>query len=230
MSLHYFDPKIAKSVGINAAVVYQNILFWCEKNKANNKHFHDGYYWTYNSIKAWGELIPYLSTRSIRTALDKLVEADLIIIGNYNKSKYDRTNWFAAKDICHNSEAHLSEMPNETDENDKPIPDINTDNKTDIYNNRSKAAIPYDKIIEIYNSTVQHPFKKIQKATEKRKRLIRKFYSDLSSDLDKVQLYFDEFNRTAPKWMRGHGDYQPVKFEYIIKEDTVQDFREGAYD
>ena len=37
MSMHSFDPEIAKKVGVNAAVIYQNIIFWTEKNAANKK-------------------------------------------------------------------------------------------------------------------------------------------------------------------------------------------------
>ena len=33
--MHSFDPMVAERVGVNAAVIYQNFLFWCEKNKAN---------------------------------------------------------------------------------------------------------------------------------------------------------------------------------------------------
>jgi hypothetical protein len=58
-SMHSFDPEIAKKVGVNAAVIYQNIVWWTQKNAANNKHHHDGRHWTYNSIKAFDVLFPY---------------------------------------------------------------------------------------------------------------------------------------------------------------------------
>ena len=59
MSRHSFDPDIAACVGLNAAVIFQNITFWIEKNQANRRNFRDGWYWTYNSISAFGELFPY---------------------------------------------------------------------------------------------------------------------------------------------------------------------------
>lgn len=40
MSLHSFDPDVAKKVGVNAAVIYQNILFWTEKNFRNKRNVH----------------------------------------------------------------------------------------------------------------------------------------------------------------------------------------------
>ena len=37
MSRHSFDPEIAVRVGLNAAVIFQNITFWIEKNQANRR-------------------------------------------------------------------------------------------------------------------------------------------------------------------------------------------------
>jgi len=127
MSRHSFDPLIAKQVGLNAATIYQNILFWAEVNAANNKHIHDGYIWTYNSIVAFGELFPYLTLKQIRTALTKLEDDGLIVSGCYNKSAYDRTKWYAP--TCPLGKSDLPSEANEIAQKGEPIPDINTDNK-----------------------------------------------------------------------------------------------------
>lgn len=95
MSRHSFDPLIATQVGLNAAVIYQNLLFWIEKNEANDHNLKDGRYWTYNSIAAFAKLFPYFTEKQIRTALDKLLNAGLILKGNYSKDRYDRTAWYA---------------------------------------------------------------------------------------------------------------------------------------
>ncbi|EBA14641.1 bacteriophage-related protein [Roseobacter sp. SK209-2-6] len=95
MSRHSFDPEIAGRMSLNAAVIFQNITFWIEKNQANRRNLRDGRYWTYNSISAFGELFPYLSEKQIRTALEKLVSAGLIIKGNFSDDRYDRTCWYA---------------------------------------------------------------------------------------------------------------------------------------
>jgi hypothetical protein len=127
MSRHSFDPIIAKQVGLNAATIYQNILWWAERNAANDKHSYDGYVWTYNSIAAFGDLFPYLTLKQIRTALTKLEDDGLIISGCYNKSAYDRTKWYAP--TCPIGKADLPTRANEVAQKGKPIPDINTDNK-----------------------------------------------------------------------------------------------------
>ena len=42
---HNFDTEIATEYGINEAILLNNIYYWVEYNKANEKNFHDGYYW-----------------------------------------------------------------------------------------------------------------------------------------------------------------------------------------
>jgi Fe2+ or Zn2+ uptake regulation protein len=99
--VHSFDTEIAKEVGVNAAILLHNIFFWVEKNRANEVHFHDGYYWTYNSNNAFQELFPYMTGGQIRTAIDKLVESGFIIKGNYNTNPYDKTCWYAVTEHYH---------------------------------------------------------------------------------------------------------------------------------
>lgn len=94
---HQFDTEIAKLVGVEAATIYQNIQFWCDKNTANDKNIHDGKAWTYNSKQAFLELFPYLSERKIKTALDTLKTSGLIEVRNdLNENKMDHTNWYHA--------------------------------------------------------------------------------------------------------------------------------------
>ncbi len=119
MTIHSFNIEVANAVGVNAATIYQNIQFWCEKNKANNTNFKDGNWWVYNSVKAWGKLFPYMTTRNIRTAIQKLIDHGLIEKGSYNDKTYDKTAWYA---ICQNRQMDLSETANGFVNNDKPIP------------------------------------------------------------------------------------------------------------
>lgn len=98
MSAHHgFDPEVAADVGMSAAVIYQNIVFWCSKNAANNRNEHDGRHYTYNSISAFEELFPYLSAKQIRVALDKLESEGYIGTACLNKSPMDRTKWYCVK-------------------------------------------------------------------------------------------------------------------------------------
>lgn len=150
--IHNFDINIAEKYGINAAIILQNMYYWIEKNRANEKHFHDGYYWTYNSLKAFEELFPYMSTKQIRGALEKLEEEGIIVCGNYNNSTYDRTKWYAITDagyelfqegkcIIPKGQMESSEKANGMSQKGKPIPNNKPNNKP---NNNICAAEPHD--------------------------------------------------------------------------------------
>lgn len=133
---HSFNINIATKYGVNSAILLNNIYFWIEKNKANETNFYDGYYWTYNSKKAFSELFPYLTSRQVDYALEKLIDDGVLLTGNYNKNPYDRTLWYAITkkgySILQNCEMKTTNLLNENDKIVEPIPDINTNIKKDI--------------------------------------------------------------------------------------------------
>ena len=92
---HSFDVDIASKYGVLEAIILNNLWFWIEKNKANDKNYHDGKYWTYNSVNAFSKLFPYASARKISNALNKLISDGILVTANYNSSAYDRTLWYA---------------------------------------------------------------------------------------------------------------------------------------
>lgn len=142
---HSFDVDIATEYGVNCAILLNHIWFWCEKNRANEKHNIDGKYWTYNSVRAFEELFPYMGAKAIRNALKKLEDEGLVESGCFNEEVYDRTKWYA---ITPKGYTHLSKGQMTFTQKGEPIPDINTDrdiinklnNKEDYkYNNISYA-------------------------------------------------------------------------------------------
>ena len=92
---HSFDIKIAEKYGIAEAIIYKNLLFWIMKNKSEGRNYHDGKYWSYNTVKSFLELFPYLSYEKIRSAINNLIEKKVLVKGNYNTNKYNRTLWYA---------------------------------------------------------------------------------------------------------------------------------------
>lgn len=134
---HHFDVDIAVRFGVLEAILLNHFDFWIQHNEANGVNFHDGAYWTFNSVKALQEIFPYVSERKIRYALDALKEADLIKTSNFNRDPRDRTTWYAltekGKSILQNCQVHLVNLSNECGKSVQPLPykdsDIYTDNK-----------------------------------------------------------------------------------------------------
>lgn len=151
-----FDESLAVKYGVNEAIMISNMQFWIQKNKANKTHFYDNHYWTYNSVNAFIELFPFWTEKQIRSILEKLQEKGVLIKGNYNKNKYDKTSWyaFADEDLFLNNNTKSSEPSRKFDlpkqanqfaqngvhpfaQMGRPIPDINTDINTDNNTNKS---------------------------------------------------------------------------------------------
>lgn len=92
---HSFSVEVAGEVGVVPAILLENIAHWVRHSRSNNKNFFDGDYWTFSSVSAWCDLFPYLTENQIRRGLEKLFDSGFIKTGNYNKSAYDRTKWYA---------------------------------------------------------------------------------------------------------------------------------------
>lgn len=90
-------PKLAAEIGLNEAIVLQQIHFWIRVNiklkRAEN--YQDGRWWTYNSVKDWQTQFPFWSISTVRRALDALEGKGYITTGNYNKAGYDQTKWYS---------------------------------------------------------------------------------------------------------------------------------------
>lgn len=89
-----FAPELAAVIGLNEAIVLQQIHYWTGINKAQNVNFHDGHYWVFQTYKEWNEQFPFWSERTIERIFHSLETKGYIITGCYNRMKYDRTKWY----------------------------------------------------------------------------------------------------------------------------------------
>ena len=141
-----FSIEDAQRYGVDEAIVLSNFKHWIKKNEANNRHFYEGRTWTYNSAKAFAELFPFWTPRTIQRILTSLEKQGAILSGNFNKSSYDRTKWYAIlepepfdktrKWSDANCPMDLRETSNGFTESVQPIPDVNTDVKPDVNTNK----------------------------------------------------------------------------------------------
>lgn len=104
------DRVLAKNIGLNEAIVIQQLHYWIMQNKRQNNNYIDGRYWTYNSLEKWQQDTFYFwSVDTVKRTFKKLEKNGLIIVGNYNKKGYDRTKWYSinyellSSKCCNNS-------------------------------------------------------------------------------------------------------------------------------
>lgn len=89
---------LAQKYGADIAIFLHNLVFWVEKNMANGKNCYDGRFWTYNTMDAFAELYPLWSRDQIKRMIAKCREKGLILVGEYNKDRRDRTKWYSPSD------------------------------------------------------------------------------------------------------------------------------------
>ena len=239
---HSFNIELAKEYGILEAILLKNIWFWIEKNRANEKNFYDGTYWTYNSTRAFNELFPYASESSIKRALKSLQEKGIIKTGNYNKSSYDRTLWYAFTDlgysIVSNRQMEVNKSSNGNEQNGLTIPDINTDDKTkDIKTNKKeKKETEFDFVInenftdEELKQTV-YEFIKMRKAIKKPlttrglELMINKLKKMTSNINEQIQILNNSImNNWLGIFPLKEEEKQKEKVEYVINEMTEEEY------
>lgn len=125
-------PQLAKAVGLNEAVILQQIHFWVKgaERRRDNRHRLDGHWWVWNDYADWQrDNFPFWSTRTIqRTVLE--LEARGLLISAQPKGQ-DRTKWYRidydelAKSIMpgrHGHDANLARSDNAKVERSK-VPD-----------------------------------------------------------------------------------------------------------
>jgi hypothetical protein len=93
-----FNTSVAIQHTERGAIFLHHVAFWTQKNCANEKHYYEGHYWTYNSVKAFNELFPFWTPKIMRSVIDKLVETGAILKGHYSPDKRDKTSWYAIND------------------------------------------------------------------------------------------------------------------------------------
>lgn len=84
-------PSLAVAVGLNEAIVLQQLHYWLEKST----HIHDGRRWVYNTTAEWQENFPFWSEPTIRRVFASLKKKGVVLTGNYNRAGFDRTLWYS---------------------------------------------------------------------------------------------------------------------------------------
>ena len=232
---HNFDVEIATEYGVNEAIILNNLYFWIAKNEANEQNFHDGYYWTYNSVKAFNKLFPYLSPKKIKNALNHLINEGILITGNYNEVTWDRTLWYALtekglalfqKGKCISPKGQMEDAKKENGlvQKGKPIPYINTDNKTD---NKERVEKPdIEEVVQAYHDTCVS-FPHLTKISDARKRAIKARLKKYGiDDLRKVFVKAEQSD-----FLKGNNDRGwKANFDWLLKETNMVKVLEGNYD
>ncbi|BEP28792.1 hypothetical protein [Helicovermis profundi] len=84
------NSELAEEIGLNESILLLQIEYWISLSS----NVKEGYVWTYQSASSIKKLFKFYSPSTINRILKNLIDKGLIIEGNYNKLKFDRTRWF----------------------------------------------------------------------------------------------------------------------------------------
>lgn len=132
-------PGLASRIGLNEAIFLQQIHYWLNRSK----HFYDERNWVYNSVAEWVKQFPFWSENTIRRIVKNLEDEQLLVIGNYNRAKFDKTKWYSINYEKLSLLESTNDVPNlgrrstqngqmDVPNLGKPIPETNTETTSEI--------------------------------------------------------------------------------------------------
>lgn len=231
MNFH-FDGAVAEMYGVDGAVFISRLQFWIEKNAANDRHYHEGRYWTYNSLRAMEKLFPFWSRRQIERIVKNLKDKGVLLTANYARDSYDRTLFYALDE----SKLPISPFGGDLSPNgDNLSPNgemINEQLKTHIREEEDKANKPEisnkpQQLADRYNAICTN-LPRVVRLTDKRRRAVR-----LIHDKGYTPEQLDEaFRRAqASSFCAGQNDrHWKADFDWLLNENNLVKVLEGKYD
>ena len=116
---HHFPPLIAEKYGVNAAIFLRDIFHWCETNQNNGENFHEGRWWTYQTMKGLCLRHTYWTKNQMEHIIRTCKEKGALLSGHFGENQFDRTCWYALTDEAlalfgsPSSTSEISEMDNQ---------------------------------------------------------------------------------------------------------------------
>jgi hypothetical protein len=87
-------PSLAKAIGLNEAIVLQQIKFWLCVNESKRENFRENRYWTYNTHQQWLEEFSWMKLTTLKSTLKNLKSQGLIITKAFEAKSHNQTLWY----------------------------------------------------------------------------------------------------------------------------------------
>lgn len=87
-----FIPSLAKVIGLNEAIVVQQLHYWL--NNPNTGIEQDGYKWVFNTYEEWAKNFTFWSTSTIQRIFANLEKSGVVITAQLKKNQRDMTKYY----------------------------------------------------------------------------------------------------------------------------------------
>ncbi len=107
------SPTLAKVVGVNGAILLQQVHYWAQVNEKKGNNSHEGYTWVYNSYNQWSKQLPWLTARGWRKIIVELETTGFLITDNkpQSQTKWYRINYLKLEDASKDDPLSQSVRP-----------------------------------------------------------------------------------------------------------------------
>ncbi|WP_459395863.1 conserved phage C-terminal domain-containing protein [Listeria monocytogenes] len=224
-------PTLAREIGLNEAIVLQQIHYWLNKKQ----NLHDGRYWTYRSIQKWQEEnFSFWSLNTVKRTFTSLREKKLLLTANYNKKKFDKTVWYSidydaleamSQRLAQNeptiSPKRANALAQNEPDNTLDLPETPKENKKNTVEELDDTSI-FKNVIDFLNENAETNYKHTTQVTQ---TLIRARLKDgfTFEDFKKVIIIKckDWKNDSAMSRYLRPGTLFGIKFEGYLNQKTV---------
>ena len=139
------NPQLATAIGLDKAIVLQQLRYWLNGNSA---HTRDGHKWIYNTYEQWQlDNFPFWTTQKIGGLFRELEKDGLIISCKFSRGKWDHTKWYRI------SETKVIKLPDIRLYEKHITDDMKNIRSDDMKNIRSKICKTNDLIPETTTET-----------------------------------------------------------------------------
>lgn len=215
---YHFEVEEAIKYGVNEAIFISNLRFWVIRNRANKKHFYENHTWIYNTQAAFIELFPFWTRKNIRTIINSLIKQKVIMTGNFNQLKMDKTTWYAFENeeemlprLAQNGQSLMTRVPGDN------MPESSTNSHW------PKAATPLAQSGQAIPDNKHTDNKQEQRYTDK------DLVQQVEQKTENAQkTYFDQFYKLYPRHIsklaawKAWQKIKPDKYQIIIDAVIAQ--------
>lgn len=111
-------PSLAVALkNVHEAIILQQVQYWLSRSN----FIFNGRKWVYNTLDEWHEQFPWITKKSVGDKFRALEKKGILIVGNFNKLKYDRTKWYSIDYDKLNSLINNENIDENVDMTDKEV-------------------------------------------------------------------------------------------------------------
>ncbi|CNE10542.1 hypothetical protein [Yersinia kristensenii] len=241
-------PSLAKEIGLNEAILVQQIHYWL----CRSDHRHESRKWFYKSAAEWADELGFWSDSTIKRTLANLLEMKLISVGQLHKillnDPYNRTKWYSINydqlELLNSTNAsgqndQLGISQNDqipSSQNDQMLQENTTENTTESNTPNgvgtsvsddtqiivNSERMEYQSVLDAYHKILPE-MPEVKILTDTRKKTLRNFWKKFKFNQERWEAYL-KYIGIHCRWMledrpNGRGGFWKRKnLDYLMTE------------